>query len=102
MAAAVIVGTVVLSLGASFGLSVLLWQHILGIELQFMVMAMAVIILLAVGADYNLLLVARLKEEIPAGYQHRHHPRDGRQRVGRDRGRSGVRVHHDVDGRSAR
>ena len=57
----------VLSLGASFGLSVLLWQHILGIELQFMVMAMAVIILLAVGADYNLLLVARMKEEIPAG-----------------------------------
>ena len=28
---------------------------------------MAVIILLAVGADYNLLLVARMKEEIPAG-----------------------------------
>src|SRR5215218_9534489 len=67
IAAAVIVGTVVLSLGASFGLSVLIWQHILGIQLQFMVMAMAVIILLAVGADYNLLLVARLKEELPAG-----------------------------------
>jgi putative drug exporter of the RND superfamily len=67
VAAAVIVGTVVLSLGASFGLSVLIWQHVLGIELQFMVMAMAVIILLAVGADYNLLLVARLKEELPAG-----------------------------------
>ncbi|MDA4088287.1 membrane protein [Mycolicibacterium hassiacum DSM 44199] len=67
VAAAVIVGTVVLSLGASFGMSVLIWQHVLGIELQFMVMAMAVIILLAVGADYNLLLVARLKEELPAG-----------------------------------
>jgi RND superfamily putative drug exporter len=67
VAAAVIVGTVVLSLGASFGLSVLIWQHVLGIELQFMVMAMAVIILLAVGADYNLLLVARLKEELHAG-----------------------------------
>ncbi len=67
VAAGVIVGTVVLSLGASFGLSVLIWQHLLGMELQFMVMAMAVIILLAVGADYNLLLVARMKEEIPAG-----------------------------------
>jgi RND superfamily putative drug exporter len=67
VAAAVIVGTVVLSLGASFGLSVLFWQHLLGIQLEFMVMAMAVIILLAVGADYNLLLVARMKEEIPAG-----------------------------------
>ena len=67
VAAAVIVGTVVLSLGASFGLSVLFWQHLVGLDLQFMVMAMAVIILLAVGADYNLLLVARMKEEIPAG-----------------------------------
>ena len=67
VAAAVIVGTVVISLGASFGLSVLVWQHILGIELHWMVMAMSVIILLAVGADYNLLLVSRLKEELHAG-----------------------------------
>jgi RND superfamily putative drug exporter len=67
VAAAVIVGTVVVSLCASFGLSILVWQHILGIELHFMVMAMAVIVLLAVGADYNLLLVARIKEEIHAG-----------------------------------
>jgi len=67
VAAAVIVGTVVISLGASFGLSVLVWQHFLGIELHWMVMAMSVIILLAVGADYNLLLVSRLKEELHAG-----------------------------------
>jgi RND superfamily putative drug exporter len=67
VASAVIVGTVVLSLGASFGLSVLIWQHIVGIELHWMVLPMAVIILLAVGADYNLLLVARFKEEIYAG-----------------------------------
>ena len=67
VAAAVIVGTVLLSLGASFGLSVLIWQHIIGMELHWLVLAMAVIILLAVGADYNLLLVSRLKEELPAG-----------------------------------
>ncbi len=67
VASAVIVGTVVLSLGASFGLSVLIWQHLIGIELHWMVIAMAVIILLAVGADYNLLLVSRFKEEIHAG-----------------------------------
>jgi putative drug exporter of the RND superfamily len=67
VASAVIVGTVVLSLGASFGLSVLLWQHLIGIELHWMVLAMSVIILLAVGADYNLLLVSRFKEEIHAG-----------------------------------
>ena len=43
VAACVIVGTVLLSLGASFGLSVLLWQYILGIKLHWMVLAMAVI-----------------------------------------------------------
>ena len=67
IAAAVIVGTVALSLGTSFGLSVLSWQHILGIPLHWMVLAMSVIILLAVGSDYNLLLVSRFKEEIGAG-----------------------------------
>ena len=64
--AAVIVGTVALSLGTSFGISVLIWQHILGIPLHWMVLAMSVIILLAVGSDYNLLLVSRFKEEIHA------------------------------------
>ncbi|MEE6169651.1 MULTISPECIES: MMPL/RND family transporter [unclassified Mycolicibacterium] len=66
-AAAVIVGTVVLSLAASFGLSVLLWQHLIGTPLHWMVLPMSVIVLLAVGADYNLLLVSRMKEEIHAG-----------------------------------
>ncbi len=67
VAAAVIVGTVVLSLAASFGLSVLLWQHVIGIPLHWMVLPMSVIVLLAVGADYNLLLVSRMKEELHAG-----------------------------------
>jgi putative drug exporter of the RND superfamily len=66
-AAAVIVGTVVLSLGTAFGLSVLVWQHLIGIPLHWMVLPMTVIVLLAVGADYNLLLVSRMKEEIHAG-----------------------------------
>ncbi|MCP3811974.1 MMPL family transporter, partial [Mycobacteriaceae bacterium Msp059] len=59
VASMVIVGTVVLSLAASFGMSVLIWQHILGIELQWLVIAMSVIVLLAVGSDYNLLVVSR-------------------------------------------
>jgi putative drug exporter of the RND superfamily len=67
VAALVIVGTVLLSLGASFGLSVLVWQYILGIRLHWMVLAMSVILLLAVGSDYNLLLISRFKEEIGAG-----------------------------------
>jgi RND superfamily putative drug exporter len=67
IASLVIVGTVALSLGASFGLSVLLWQYILGIKLHWMVLPMSVIVLLAVGSDYNLLLVSRIKEELSAG-----------------------------------
>ena len=67
VAALVIVGTVALSLGSAFGLSVLIWQHILGFELNWLVLSIALIILLAVGSDYNLLLVSRMKEEIGAG-----------------------------------
>lgn len=67
IAAIVIVGTVALSLGASFGLAVLLWQYILGIPLYWIVLALAVILLLAVGSDYNLLLISRFKEEIGSG-----------------------------------
>ncbi len=67
VAALVIVGTVALSLGASVGLSVLVWQHLLGIDLYWVILPLAVILLLAVGSDYNLLLVSRFKEEIHAG-----------------------------------
>ncbi|GFG53212.1 MMPL family RND transporter [Mycolicibacterium agri] len=67
VAAFVIVGTVALSLGASFGLSVLIWEDILGIPLFWIVLALAIILLLAVGSDYNLLLISRFKEEIDAG-----------------------------------
>jgi putative drug exporter of the RND superfamily len=66
VAAVTIVGTVLISLGASFGLSVLMWQDILGFKLHWMVLAMSVILLLAVGSDYNLLLVSRFKEELSA------------------------------------
>ncbi|MGD1237832.1 RND family transporter [Mycobacterium seoulense] len=67
VASLVIVGTVALSLGSSFGLSVLIWQYIMGINLYWMVLPMSVIVLLAVGSDYNLLLVSRMKEEIADG-----------------------------------
>ena len=67
VAALVIVGTVVLSLGASFGLSVLVWQYMFGVPLFWIVLPLAIILLLAVGADYNLLLISRFKEEIGAG-----------------------------------
>jgi RND superfamily putative drug exporter len=40
---------------------------VFGIELQWLVIAMSVIVLLAVGSDYNLLVVSRMKEEIGSG-----------------------------------
>jgi len=46
---------------------VLVWQYLLGIELYWVVLALAIILLLAVGSDYNLLLISRFKEEIHAG-----------------------------------
>ena len=67
VAALVIVGTAGSSIAASFGLSVLIWQDVFGINIHWLVMLMSVMILLAVGADYNLLLVSRFKEEIHAG-----------------------------------
>ncbi|WP_020102807.1 MMPL family transporter [Mycobacterium sp. 360MFTsu5.1] len=67
VAALTIVGTAGSSIAASFGISVLLWQDLFGIQVQWLVMLMSVIILLAVGSDYNLLLVSRFQDEIHAG-----------------------------------
>jgi len=67
VAALVIVGTAASSIAASFGISVLIWQDLIGMPMHWIVLLMSVIILLAVGSDYNLLLVSRFKDEIHAG-----------------------------------
>ncbi len=67
VAALVIVTTAASSIAASFGISVLIWQDLLGMPVHWVVMLMSVIILLAVGSDYNLLLVSRFEDEIHAG-----------------------------------
>src|SRR6201982_1511921 len=67
VAALVIVGTVAASLGTACGLAVLIWQDIIGFGVQWIVLPLSIVILLAVGSDYNLLVVSRLKEEIHAG-----------------------------------
>ncbi|ORW11401.1 hypothetical protein AWC14_19115 [Mycobacterium kyorinense] len=67
VASLAIVGTVLVSLGAAFGLSVLVWQHLFGLDLNWIAPVFGLIILLAVGSDYNLLLVSRFQEEIGAG-----------------------------------
>src|SRR6195952_4783601 len=67
MAALVIPGTVAFSFAGAFGLSVLVWQHLIGLHLHWLVLPITFIILVAVGSDYNLLLIARVKEELAAG-----------------------------------
>lgn len=67
VAAGVIVGTIVMSLGAAFGFSTLIWQHLLNVQLHWVATEFALIVLLAVGSDYNLMLVSRIDEEIGAG-----------------------------------
>lgn len=67
MAAMVIPGTVAFSFAGAFGLSVLVWQHLIGLHLHWLVLPLTFIILVAVGSDYNLLLISRVKEELGAG-----------------------------------
>ncbi len=67
IAALVIVGTVAASLGIACGVSVMVWQDLTKFGVNWLALPFSVIILLAVGSDYNLLVVSRLKEGIPAG-----------------------------------
>lgn len=67
MAAVVIPGTVAFSYAGAFGLSILVWQHLIGLPLHWLILPLTFIILVAVGSDYNLLLIIRVKEELHAG-----------------------------------
>ncbi|MCV7092782.1 MMPL/RND family transporter [Mycobacterium interjectum] len=67
MAALVIPGTVAFSYAGAFGLSILVWQHLIGLPLHWLILPLTFIILVAVGSDYNLLLIIRVKEELHAG-----------------------------------
>lgn len=67
VATAVVVGSVLLSFGSTLGLSLLIWQHILGTQLHWSTPVAVFAILVSVGADYNLLIASRFKEEMGAG-----------------------------------
>lgn len=67
VAGLVVVGTVALSFASALGASVLIWQHLLGHDLHWSVAPISFIALVAVGADYNLLLAMRIREEAHAG-----------------------------------
>jgi RND superfamily putative drug exporter len=67
LAAIVIPGTVAFSFAGAFGLSILIWQHLIGLPLHWLILPLSFIILVAVGSDYNLLLIVRVRDEIHAG-----------------------------------
>lgn len=59
--------SVVLSYVSALGLGVIVFQFLLGQELSWMLAPMAFIVLVAVGADYNMLLISRLRDESSRG-----------------------------------
>ena len=63
VAGLVVVGTVVASYASALGVSVLIWQDLLHQDLHWATAPIAFIALIAVGADYNLLLALRIKQE---------------------------------------
>lgn len=58
-----LLGTVVLNYAAALGIGVLVFQHGFGHAIAWPVPLLAFILLVAVGADYNMLLISRLREE---------------------------------------
>ncbi|MFC3965312.1 MMPL/RND family transporter [Nocardia jiangsuensis] len=64
IAAAVVIGTVVLSYASAIGISTVIWQDVIGKDLHWPVPTIALIALVAVGADYNLMLTMRIREEV--------------------------------------
>jgi RND superfamily putative drug exporter len=62
-----LVGSVVVSYFSAIGISVLVFQFVLGQQLHWSVPPLAFVVLVAVGADYNMLLVSRMRDESPRG-----------------------------------
>ena len=62
-----LVGTVILSYLASLGIGVIVLQLIGGHPIAASMPGMAFIVLVAVGADYNMLLISRIRDESPNG-----------------------------------
>jgi len=65
--AIVVLFTVILSFAGAYGLSVFIWETLLHTQLHWLTLPIAFIVLVAVGCDYNLLLLSRYRQEIGAG-----------------------------------
>ncbi|MCV7195370.1 hypothetical protein BST12_06850 [Mycobacterium angelicum] len=62
-----LVATVIVSYLSALGIGVIVFQLIGGQPLAWSVPGMAFIVLVAVGADYNMLLISRIRDESPHG-----------------------------------
>lgn len=67
VAASFLLASVALSYAATMGLSIIVWQLLLDTPIEWTVACIAFVLLVAVGADYNLLLIKRVHEESPDG-----------------------------------
>jgi len=59
--------SVIVSYLSALGIGVLVFQFLFGQELHWSVPGLAFVILVAVGADYNMLLISRIRDESPHG-----------------------------------
>ena len=62
-----LIGSVILSYLSAVGVGVLLFQVIMGQQLHWSVPGLTFVVLVAAGADYNMLLASRLRDESPFG-----------------------------------
>ncbi len=62
-----LIGSVIISYLSALGIGVVVFQFGLGQELHWSVPGLTFIVLVAVGADYNLLLISRIRDESPLG-----------------------------------
>ncbi len=62
-----LIGSVIVSYLSALGIGVIFFQFILGREMHWSVPGLTFVILVAVGADYNMLLISRIRDESPQG-----------------------------------
>jgi RND superfamily putative drug exporter len=62
-----LIGSVIVSYMSALGIGVIVFQFILGQEMHWSVPGLTFVILVAVGADYNMLLISRLRDESRLG-----------------------------------
>jgi RND superfamily putative drug exporter len=60
-----LIGSVLVSYLSALGIGVIMFQFMLGQQLHWSVPGLTFIMLIAVGADYNMLLISRMRDECP-------------------------------------